>query len=179
MKNVTRIKKSQTSVPRDDISANACIGRIGFKQQEVNRLAKECKEKVAALKAQYAEKIAPLVKDRDSDLQNLHVYAHAHPLYRSTDGKTITMNNGQFGWRMSCKRVESIYSDERIIKSLKKRKMTDYIRVTEKVDRKALLRDQPKVPGVQYKQQDEFFVDPYRMLTSTVVAPTVTEAIDK
>jgi phage host-nuclease inhibitor protein Gam len=69
---------------------------------------------------------------------------------------------GTFGWRWTTPYVDIAkgVSDEKIIATLKREGLTDYIRITEELDREAMLRDQPKVAGVAYSQRDEFFAKP-------------------
>jgi phage host-nuclease inhibitor protein Gam len=56
--------------------------------------------------------------------------------------------------------LEEGKDDTDIIATLKKKGLTNYIRVTEELDREALLRDRPTVPHVSYVNRDEFFAKP-------------------
>jgi len=59
-KEVTRIKKTKTFVPRSLAQADALLGKLGQTQDTINSIEKELAEKIAGLKAEAAKKLEPL-----------------------------------------------------------------------------------------------------------------------
>ena len=65
-----------------------------------------------------------------------------------------------FGWRLTPPRVETDLTDEEAITLLKETDNEAYIRIIEEIDRQALLAERPVIEGIDYVQDDEFFVIP-------------------
>jgi len=175
-KKVTRIKKTQIEVPSSLTQADILLGKIGNTQNEINEIEKELKEKIADLKAAATKKLDPLVTRRSNQINSLFAFANSRKDELTQKVRSVVLSQGTFGWRMTTPRVEMKKSDEQMIAFLKKIGRDDYIRVIEEIDRQALLADRPKIAGISYLQNDEFFVIPKQKAKRP---KTLTQAIDR
>jgi phage host-nuclease inhibitor protein Gam len=175
-KATTRIKKSQTAVPASIIEANVVLGQLGNTQDEINTIEKELREKIAEAKAMAEKKLQPLIVKRDAQINALFAFASPRKAQLTQETRSITLNAGVFGWRMTTPRVETKKSDEETIALLKDTGNAEFIRIIEEVDRQALLAKRPQIEGIAYVQDDEFFVVPKQKCKKK---KTFTHAIDR
>lgn len=179
----TRIKKSFTYVPSSLTEAVAFLFSIGEKQRLINRIKRETKIKVEEITSEAKKKVEEVVKERDTFFVALFAFASSKKADLTRITRSQKTPEGTFGWRWTTPYVEvkEGESDENIIAILKGKAMTQYIRVVEELDREALLRDRPDVPGIAYLQRDEFFAKPKLKReegSAEELVKTVTEAID-
>lgn len=174
-KAVTRIKKTQTIVPNLLAQADLLVGEIGKSQDSINTIQAGLAKKIAALREEAEKSLAPLVSERDSQINALFAFANAKKDSLTEKAKTVNLSSGSFGWRLTPPRVEAAESDEEIIARLKRTGNKQYIRIIEELDRQALLVERPKIRGISYLQNDEFFVVPKQKSRK---AKTFTKAID-
>lgn len=175
-KNVTRVKKSLTFVPRSLSQANTLLGELGTTQDTINTIEQALAEEVRALKAKAASKLGSLVVLRDTQLNSLFAYANQHKSILTQDRRTIQLTAGTFGWRWSTPRVEMTGTDEATIEMLKDTDNERYIRIIEEVNRQLLLEEKPDIDGISYEQDEEFFAVPKQ---NSKKAKTLTHAIDR
>lgn len=175
-KNVTRIKKSLTFVPRSLSQADTLLGELGQSQDSINAIEKELADTISALKAKTAEKLGPIAVLRDSQLNSLFAFANQNKGILTQDRRTIKLASGSFGWRWSTPRVEIDGSDIQAIELLKETDNERYIRIVEEVNRQLLLEEQPMIDGISYEQDEEFFAVPKQKGKK---AKTLTHAIDR
>lgn len=180
---ITRIKKTLTVIPASIQEAATYILSIGNKQREINQIKRETKAEIDKLNAEASKKVDGLKKDRDAYFVALFAFAQPKKAELTKDARSQKTFAGTFGWRWTTPMVELAEgkTDQQIIAELKKVQLTKYIRVTEEIDREAMLRDRPVVLGVTYTQRDEFFAKP-KMKKEDGRAEElvkVTEAIDE
>lgn len=158
----TRIKKSFTYVPSSLAEAVTFLLSIGEKQREINRIKRETKTKVEEITSLAKKRIEGVAKERDTFFVALFTFASSKKAELTSVTRSQKTPEGNFGWRWTTPYVEvkEGKSDENIITILKEKGMTQYIRTVEELDREALLRDKPEVPGISYLQRDEFFAKP-------------------
>lgn len=177
MKNtVTRIKKTDTIVPRSLEGAELLMKSLGSTQDEINVIEKDLKEKIETLKAEALKKLQPLTVKRDAKINALFTFADPRKAELTRELRSVTLASGVFGWRLTTPRVETAQSDEETIALLKSTGNVEFVRVIEEVDRQALLAKKPIVPGIAYAQDDEFFVVPKQKCRKK---KTFTHAIDR
>ena len=179
----TRIKKAFTAVPASISSAVTFLMSIGNKQREINTINSETKEAIKKLQEAASAKIAALVKERDTFFTSLFAFASANKSELTKITRSQKTTAGTFGWRWTTPYVaiNQNLDDQAIIKILEQDpSLLQYVRTVKEIDREALLRDRPTVPGLSYEQRDEFFAKP-RLAKSegSAVEMTRTEAIDK
>lgn len=175
-KNVTRIKKSQTFVPRTLGQANTLLGELGKTQDAINTIETALAAEVKALKAKVAESLGSLTVQRDSQLNSLFAYANQNKGVLTQDRRSIQLTAGTFGWRWSTPRVETTGTDEETLEMLKDTDNERYIRIVEEVNRQLLLEEKPDIDGISYEQDEEFFATPKQAAKK---AKTLTHAIDR
>jgi phage host-nuclease inhibitor protein Gam len=159
---ITRIKKSLTYIPSSVSEAITFLASIGSKQRDINRVKREAKAKIEAINAEAKKTIEVLTKDRDAFFISLFTFSSAHKKELTEVTRSQKTSEGTFGWRWTTPYVDIAegVSDEKIIATLKRKGLTEYIRIIEELDREAMLRDRPEVSGVTYLQRDEFFAKP-------------------
>ncbi|MFZ2193284.1 MAG: host-nuclease inhibitor Gam family protein [Candidatus Moraniibacteriota bacterium] len=176
VKTITRIKKSKTVVPHSITEADVVLGQLGDSQNKINAIEKELKERIAELKLAATKKLRPLVVERDAKINSLFAFANPRKAQLTKELRTIALNSGIFGWRLTPPRVETKLTDEEVIALLKETGNDDFIRIIEEVDRQALLAERPVIEGITYAQDDEFFVVPK---LENKKKKTFTHAIDR
>lgn len=180
---VSRIKKAFTAVPATIASAITFLVSIGDTQREINTINRKTKEEIKKLQDEASAKVAVLVKNRDTFFTALFAFASANKLELTKLTRSQKTSAGTFGWRWTTPYVaiDSKLTDEAIIERLEQDpNLVQYVRVIKEVDREALLRDRPTVPGLSYEQRDEFFAKPKLAKSEgTAVEMSRTEAIDK
>jgi phage host-nuclease inhibitor protein Gam len=159
---ITRIKKSLAYVPASLSETVTFLISIGNKQREINRVKREAKKRVEAINTDTQITVSELTKERDAFFTSLFAFSSARKEELTKVTRSQKTEAGTFGWRWTTPYVDlkEGKSDQDIIASLKRKGLTEYIRTIEEVDREALLRDRPEVPGVSYSQRDEFFAKP-------------------
>lgn len=175
-KNITRIKKSQTFVPRSLGQANTLLGELGKTQDAINTIETALAAEIRELKAKVAESLGALVVQRDSQLNSLFAYANQNKGILTQEKRTIRLTSGSFGWRWSTPRVEIDGTDEEAIELLKDTDNERFVRTIEEVNRQLLLEERPVIDGISYEQDEEFFAVPKQAAKK---AKTLTHAIDR
>ena len=173
---VTRIKKSQTSVPASLIEADALLLKLGQTQNAINEIKKELKKKIIELKAEAKKKLAPLKLERNNQTNALFAFANSRKAELTREVRTIVLGCGSFGWRRTPPRVATTRSDQETVAWLKENGNEAFVRVVEKVDRRALRAVRPVLPGINYVQNDEFFVVPNQKYEKVEI---FTQAVDR
>jgi phage host-nuclease inhibitor protein Gam len=173
---VTRIKKSQTSVPASLAEADTLIEQISQTQGAINQIQADLKREIADLRAKAAKLLRPLKIERDSQINALFAFADPRKEELTEQARSIELASGVFGWRWTPPRVATVKTDKETIAQLKKTGNGTFVRVAEQVNRQAILAERPEIDGIDCVQSDEFFVVPNRKIRK---AKTVTEAVDR
>lgn len=175
-KTTTRIKKSKTVVPHSITEADIVLGQLGDNQNKINTIEKELKEAITKLKLEATKKLQLLVVERDAKINSLFAFANPRKAQLTKELRTITLNSGIFGWRLTPPRVETKLPDEETIALLEETGNNDFVRIIKEIDRQALLAERPMIEGIAYAQDDEFFVVPK---LENKKKKTFTHAIDR
>ena len=174
--NVTRVKKTDTLVPASIVEADNLLGKLGRTQDEINKIENNLQKEIDKLKAEALEKLQPLEVQLDKQMNKLFTFANPRKLRLTIAARSVTLSMGTFGWRMTTPRIEMNKSDEEMIKFLKKTGNAKFIRIKEEIDRQALLAERPRIFGIDYVQNDEFYAIP-RLIGRG--KKTLTKAIDR
>lgn len=172
-----RLKKTHTDMPQHMIEAERYVQQLGQYQTEITTLETELKDRITQIKADYEPRIEALTVKRNRTMEGLYTFAQRHKRPLTEGGKTVVTLAGKFGWRMTPPRVECPKGEGIVIKTLKRLKMLKYLRITVELDKAKLLKDQPLVVGLAYKQHEEFFVAPTPTVEK-VKFKTITKQID-
>ena len=162
-KKPTRIKTDTFAVryqTRDEVEV--AIKEIGDLNRELERLAIEQNDKLAAITEEYAplmnevkEKLAP-----KQDAVQAWCESRRDELTQNGKTKTGTFNTGEVQWRQRPPSV-GIRGVDSVLDSLKMRGFTQFIRIKEEINKEAMLNEPDtaaSVPGVTIKTGVEDFV---------------------
>lgn len=162
-KKPTRIKTDTFAVryqTRDEVET--AIKEIGDLNRELERLAIEQNDKLAAITEEYAplmnevkEKLAP-----KQDAVQAWCESRRDELTQNGKTKTGSFNTGEVQWRQRPPSV-GIRGVDSVLDSLKMRGFTQFIRVKEEINKEAMLNEPDtaaSVPGVTIKTGVEDFV---------------------
>ncbi|MBZ9936939.1 host-nuclease inhibitor Gam family protein [Mesorhizobium sp. BR1-1-16] len=151
----------------DDESCAAAIGRMGELDRELALIATTKAEAVEKASTAAEKAAEPLITERSGLFVQVQAYCVANR-QRLTDGgrsKTATFPTGSAAWRLGRLRVlvDSVLKDT-IIATLKKRGLTDLVRVKEDLDLAAVgkARDKVKrIKGISFEDPiEDFSVSP-------------------
>lgn len=161
-KTVNRIKKSFTAIPENVVHAAKYLLSIGEEQKKINLAKKKAKEAIEKIKQDLETELAPLTKERDTFFTALYTFAQGKKEELTAKLRSVKTEEGVFGWRFTPPyvQVDEGGDDDSIIAYLRGNEMMQYVRVKYELDREALLRDRPEVPGVSYETREEFFAKP-------------------
>mgnify|MGYP000222180265 FL=1 len=162
-KKATRIKTDTFAVryqTRDEVEV--AIKEIGDLNRELERLAIEQNDKLAAITEEYAplmnevkEKTKPMM-----DAVQAWCESRRDELTQNGKTKTGTFNTGEVQWRVRPPSV-GIRGVDSVLDSLKMRGFTQFIRIKEEINKEAMLNEPDtaaSVPGVTIKTGVEDFV---------------------
>lgn len=162
-KKPTRIKTDTFAVryqTRDEVET--AIKEIGDLNRELERLAIEQNDKLAAITEEYAplmnevkEKLAP-----KQDAVQAWCESRRDELTQNGKTKTGSFNTGEVQWRQRPPSV-GIRGVDSVLDSLKMRGFTQFIRIKEEINKEAMLNEPDtaaSVPGVTIKTGVEDFV---------------------
>lgn len=163
VKKATRIKTDTFAVryqTRDEVEV--AIKEIGDLNRELERLAIEQNDKLAAITEEYAplmnevkEKTKPMM-----DAVQAWCESRRDELTQNGKTKTGTFNTGEVQWRVRPPSV-GIRGVDSVLDSLKMRGFTQFIRIKEEINKEAMLNEPDtaaSVPGVTIKTGVEDFV---------------------
>ncbi len=159
-------RKSRTSfslpVPADLTEANAVLFRLDALARSVEAIENDYAEAVAKLRKQADLAIAPLAGEGVALEKGLAVFANDNRTTLLTgDEKSVKLSGGTFGWRWTPLKVYTGKGgDTKALATVKGMNLMTYVRTIESLDKEALLRDQPVIPGIKYTQVENFFVTP-------------------
>lgn len=162
-KKATRIKTDTFAVryqTRDEVEV--AIKKIGDLNRELERLAIEQNDRLAAITEEYAplmnaikEKLAP-----KQDAVQAWCESRRDELTQNGKTKTGSFNTGEVQWRQRPPSV-GIRGVDSVLDSLKMRGFTQFIRIKEEINKEAMLNEPDtaaSVPGVTIKTGVEDFV---------------------
>lgn len=170
-----KTQKQMIVVPATVADANEILFRLG----ELNRLAdaieSEFADAVNELRRIADERLALVLEERKSKATSIRLFADAN---RKTlikgDEKTVKLSAGSFGWRFTPYKVTlAAGGEKKALETIKALKLKRYIRIKEALDKEALLKTRPVIPGIRYTQKEEFFVDPTPAVDDTQASDNV------
>lgn len=159
-------------VPASLAEANHSLFRLGALDRAVAAIESGLEEEIARLRKEAEEKSAPLLAEHADLATGLEVFARANrETLLARDKKSVRTSAGVFGWRTTPFKVEFLRGADKVLAAIKKLKLKKYIRVTESIDKKALLKDRPVIAGVKYARREEFFFEVSSETTTDPDAP--------
>lgn len=149
---------------QDDVAS--AIRQIGDKSREVARLTADMNDEIAVITQKYQSQITP-VQERLTALQTgVQVWCEANRDKLTNSGKVKTANlvTGNVLWRQRPPSI-SIRGAESVIETLKKLKLSRFIRTKEEVNKEAMLNEPAEVRGIAgitiVTGVEDFVIEPF------------------
>lgn len=142
--------------------ASAVLAEVGRLERQIAELNNELEAAVAEIHKKTNRLAGPRSQKREEFVKVLQDYVTKNRKAILTNGKkSLVVPGGEFGWRLPPTKVSyGRGGAKQAVANLQSLKLTQYLRVVVQVDREALLRDRPEVPGVRYSQKEAFYVKP-------------------
>lgn len=177
---IGRIKKVFTKIPESLGEVVSFIAKLAAYQREINALRREAKQKIEAINLELKQNLIMPTYRRDACFNALFAFAQPRKEALTEDARSVTLENGTFGWRFTPPAVivTNGMSDTDLVSYFERRDLSEYVRVVKEVNREALLRDKPTLPMVRYLSREEFFAKPKLLRGEGSAEELATEAID-
>jgi phage host-nuclease inhibitor protein Gam len=153
-------------VPQNREEATAALRRIGDLNREVARIDLALSDAAAALKEKAESDAAPLQAEAKALIDGLKQWAEANR-DALTGGKVkyADLGTGKISWRLRPAKVSLRGKVEEIVERLKSLGLQRFIRVSEEVNREAMLADRDAARAVQgvtiASEGEDFIVEPF------------------
>jgi len=159
-----KIKHVVVPIPASLEEAAEFVGRIGKEQREIDRIQNKLNEAVEKLKSKSMSESQVRNENISQLVEGLFIFAESHRNELTEDGKrkTVELPTGIFGWRLTPPAV-SLKNVKQVLEELVKRRLKQFIRVKQEVDKEAMLKEPDvakSVKGVTIGQHEEFMVKP-------------------
>lgn len=162
----TRIKtEALDTAPQSLDDVNAAVAEIGRCQRERDRVQAAMNDALADTRTRFEAQAKPHA-DRISELsRGVAAYCEAHrdELTRSGKVKTARLATGEVSWRMRPPSVVPRGGLANVIETLKKLKLTRFLRVKEELDKDAILAEPDAIAGIKglaISQKEDFVIKP-------------------
>lgn len=157
-------KRRVVPVPKDRSEAAAIVRDIGTAKRGIEDLRNEFNEQVEILRGNMMGRVEELEREIADGVEGLFAFAESNrdELTEGGKRKTVELATGEIGWRFTPPAV-MIRGVENVLETLKKMKLSRFIRVKKTPNKEAMLAEAEvasKVKGVTIVQTEEFFVKP-------------------
>ncbi len=183
MKTSDTAVQSVTVIPQSSTEAAAHLIKIAAERRALDEVNGRLNRKVEELKADAMTEAKPHQEELIRLIYGLYEYAKKNREILTEGGKTKTVElpTGSFGWRFNPPSV-SVRKVKEVIKYLRSKRLTRFIRVKEEVDKKALGKS-PKtaltIKGVTIKQEEVFVVTPNELRAEIPMRIVALEKLEK
>lgn len=162
-----RIKKAAVDlkVPQSRDEAAEYIAEIGRLQNQRKRIAADMNDEIAAVKLRFESLAQPIGADIKQLGEGVQIWCEANraTLTNGNKVKFAQLASGKVNWRMRPPKV-GLRNKETIIDACKKLGLLRFLRVTEDINKEAMLAE-PEVAetitGVTISQGEDFVITPY------------------
>ena len=160
----TTIKREVVSAPQNLEEAAQFIAEIGQNQRKIGQIQNRFNNEIEKLEDVALVCVSPLEKNIRRLSEGLFIFAQGRRMELTEEGKhkTVELPTGIFGWRFTPWKV-SLCNAKEILKTIIAMDLVCFIRTKKEIDKQALLKERGiagRIPGVSFKQQEEFFVKP-------------------
>lgn len=173
----TKTRGANLPVPQSREEAAAAVARIGAVNREIARAETAMNDEIAAIKQAAEAECAPLKEEVAATTEGLKIFAEANraTLTNQNRTKTVDLGTGTISWRTAPPKVKGVPRAKEavaeLVKKIKSLGLGQFVRVTEEVNREAMLADPEraaKVPGIKIASEgEEFAVEPFEVTIST------------
>lgn len=160
------------AVPSDKIACAAQIKRIGDIQRNVDRLAADMNDEIAAITAKYQPDIEAARQQLTILTAGVQAWCEANrdELTEGRKVKTANLITGEIAWRVAPPSVK-LTNVEAVLKTLRRLDLVEFIRTKEEVDKDAILANHAAAPKITTEVvNNELDIDKRRALLRTLQA---------
>lgn len=166
LKGALRQTNYQAAQNADD--AAYLIRCLGERRREILRVEHEMNDQIAEIKQAYETTAQPMKEEVSGLIAAIQSWAEANRTELTNGGKikTVRLASGEFNWRARPPKV-SLRGKPKIIEALKGLGLNRFIRVSEDIDKEALLKDRQAAEGIQgisiSSAGEDFAISPYEL----------------
>ena len=171
-----RIKKAADAVfiPQNREQVAEAIREMGVLQRELTRIGADMNDELAAVKESYETDAEPRRLRVEALQQGVQTWSEANRDAITQNGKvkTAAFTTGEVSWRIRPPSV-ALKGVEAVLNSLRRLRLTRFIRKKEEVNKEAILNEPKavaKVPGITISQGEDFVVTPFEAELAEVAA---------
>ena len=142
--NKQKVRRVSLPMPKDLNEVDALVAEVAEIDRQLSVADANLKERLAELRDEIKEYVAPLKQQRSDAVKQITKYAKAHRgEIESGDRKSLELDSGTIGWRFGPCKVGVDGEEEAVIEWLKDNLFVQYLRTTVELDREQLLTDRP------------------------------------
>ena len=162
----TKTLGANLPVPQSRDDAAAALRRIGEANREVARIELKLADDVAGLKEAAESAATPLKEEAKALTEGLKLWAEANrDALTGGKVKTADLGTGKISWRLRPAKVSLRGKIEEVVERLKSLGLQRFVRVTEEVNKEAMLADRDAARAVQgvtiASEGEDFVVEPF------------------
>lgn len=153
-------------VPQTIEAADKDVQKMGELERKIATINTTLGEDISQLQEDAAEKLQPLEAEKEKLHNGVQAFAEANRDALTDGGRTKTvklLGGGVLKWRLTPPRLNVTGTAVRIIATLKRRGLSEFVRVKEELDKEALLARPDvvkKIRGLQVEQREELTIKP-------------------
>jgi phage host-nuclease inhibitor protein Gam len=165
-------KAVAASVPQDRAAAVEAIAQMGRLTRARVRIETAMNDKVAVVKAAFAEQAAPIDLELRALVLGVQIYAEAHRSELTDGGKRkfVRLPSGEIKWRTNPPAV-SVKGVDAVLERLRAAGLDKFIRIKEEINKEAILGDPAacaNIEGITIVQDEEIEIAPYETVLEEV-----------
>ncbi|MFZ1680955.1 MAG: host-nuclease inhibitor Gam family protein [Rhizobiaceae bacterium] len=172
----SKIHGANLRVPQNADEAAAMIRRVGEANREAARIQLDLSDRTSSLKEEAENKARPLKDEAAALTEGLKMWAEANRLALTGGGKVkfADLGTGKILWRSRPAKVSLRGKLDDIVQRLKELGLQRFVRVSEEVNKEAMLAEKDvarSVAGVAIASEGEdFVVEPHETELSSPAA---------
>lgn len=174
-KKTTRHKAAAATapVPQNREQVSLYIREIGERQRELQRIATDMNDELAAVKERWEAVAQPHAQRIEALTAGTQIWCEANreSLTQGGKTKTATFPAGEISWRLRPPSVR-ITGQEAVLDFLRRIGLKRFIRTKDEVNKEAILNEPEavaQVPGIAITQGEDFVVTPFEAELSEAV----------
>lgn len=144
-KAAAKVAPTARPAPRTTAEAAQAMADLGAAMAERAKLQAALDAEVAQISARFQQSMRPLVEAEDAIFAGLHEWAEAN---RETLGDSANLGTGEVGWKKSPEKLV-VEDEEKVIEALRKKELTEFVRVKESLDKVLLKKRFGEVKGIK------------------------------
>lgn len=160
-----KLEAADLKIPQSRDEAAEYIAEIGRLQRQRQRIEADMNDEIARIKERFETQAQPLGDDIRQLTKGVQTWCEANRVQLTGGGKVkfAQLPTGKINWRTRPPKV-NLKNKEIIIETLKRLGLQRFIRVTEDVNKEAMLAEPEvatSVTGVSITQGEDFVITPF------------------